>query len=268
MTLTVQADAGVAADQDDDPRVVPVVPAAGPDTVPRVLIDGASKVYRGARGTSVAALDTIDLAVAPGEFVCLLGASGCGKSTLLNLIAGLDRPTAGTVSALGRPALMFQESALFPWLTAGGNIALAPDQAEGADRLGHDGIDPEARIEARIRILEDHLDAAAQALACLQLPGLAHRDSVDRHFAGRRRQQPDHHPGNGGFSRTGFTDQCKSFTFGDVEGDAIDRLQKFQMAALEHPVEPGFRDIEHATQVFHLDKRLFRHAAVSVGAAS
>jgi NitT/TauT family transport system ATP-binding protein len=63
--------------------------------------------------------------VAPGEFVCLLGASGCGKSTLLNLVAGLDQPSAGTVRAAGRPALMFQEAALFPWLTAGANIALA-----------------------------------------------------------------------------------------------------------------------------------------------
>ena len=43
------------------------------------------------------ALDRVSLDVAAGEFVCLLGASGCGKSTLLNIVAGLDRPTAGTV---------------------------------------------------------------------------------------------------------------------------------------------------------------------------
>ncbi|MFD9796188.1 ABC transporter ATP-binding protein [Streptomyces sp. NPDC059070] len=71
-------------------------------------------------------LDDITLDVAPGEFVTLLGASGCGKSTLLNLVAGLDRPTAGTIETPGgRPALMFQEHALFPWLTAGKNIELA-----------------------------------------------------------------------------------------------------------------------------------------------
>jgi NitT/TauT family transport system ATP-binding protein len=57
--------------------------------------------------------------------VCLLGASGCGKSTLLNLVAGLDEPSAGTITTPGgRPALMFQEHALFPWLTAGKNIEL------------------------------------------------------------------------------------------------------------------------------------------------
>lgn len=71
-------------------------------------------------------LEEVSLTVAPGEFVCLLGASGCGKSTLLNLIAGLDDPSSGTVEVEGqRPALMFQESALFPWLTAGRNIDLA-----------------------------------------------------------------------------------------------------------------------------------------------
>jgi sulfonate transport system ATP-binding protein len=70
-------------------------------------------------------LDDISLDVAPGEFVTLLGASGCGKSTLLNLVAGLDRPTTGAITTDGRPALMFQEHALFPWLTAGRNIELA-----------------------------------------------------------------------------------------------------------------------------------------------
>lgn len=70
-------------------------------------------------------LEDITLDVAPGEFVTLLGASGCGKSTLLNLVAGLDKPSAGAIATDGRPALMFQEHALFPWLTAGKNIELA-----------------------------------------------------------------------------------------------------------------------------------------------
>lgn len=71
-------------------------------------------------------LDGIELRVAQGEFVCLVGASGCGKSTLLNIIAGLEAPTSGVVSVpSGRAAVMFQESALFPWLTAGRNVELA-----------------------------------------------------------------------------------------------------------------------------------------------
>ncbi|WP_265521010.1 ABC transporter ATP-binding protein [Oerskovia flava] len=71
-------------------------------------------------------LDGIDLDIAPGEFVCLLGASGCGKSTLLNIVAGLQDPTAGEVVVGGSgSALMFQEPALFPWLTASRNVELA-----------------------------------------------------------------------------------------------------------------------------------------------
>ncbi|MFB7634769.1 ABC transporter ATP-binding protein [Streptomyces sp. NPDC056149] len=80
----------------------------------------------GRPGAQQQVLDDISIDVAPGEFVCLLGASGCGKSTLLSLVAGLDKPTAGSIEAPGgRPALMFQEHALFPWLTAGRNIELA-----------------------------------------------------------------------------------------------------------------------------------------------
>ena len=84
-------------------------------------IDHVSKSFAGPAGQQLV-LDDITLDVAPGEFVTLLGASGCGKSTLLNLVAGLDAPTAGHIGTDGRPALMFQEHALFPWLTAGKNI--------------------------------------------------------------------------------------------------------------------------------------------------
>ena len=55
-----------------------------------VSVDGVSKVF-GHGASRVVALDAIDIRVAPGEFVCVVGASGCGKTTLLNLIAGLDR---------------------------------------------------------------------------------------------------------------------------------------------------------------------------------
>jgi len=89
-----------------------------------IAVDGVSKVY-GPRGSHTFALDRISLRVAAGEFCCLVGASGCGKTTLLNLLAGLDAPAAGTVSVGGRTSLMFQESALFPWLSVRGNVNLA-----------------------------------------------------------------------------------------------------------------------------------------------
>ncbi len=73
------------------------------------------------------------LEVQRGELVCIVGASGSGKSTLLNVLAGLDRPTSGRAHVHGRVALMFQEAALLPWLTAAGNVEL-PLQLRGVRR--------------------------------------------------------------------------------------------------------------------------------------
>jgi len=92
--------------------------------VAAVTLSGVSKVF-GTGAAAVRALDEVSLSVAPGEFTCLIGASGCGKSTLLSLVAGLERPTSGTLQVGGKVALMFQEAALFPWLTAAGNVELA-----------------------------------------------------------------------------------------------------------------------------------------------
>jgi nitrate/nitrite transport system ATP-binding protein len=71
--------------------------------------------------------------VAEGEFACVIGHSGCGKSTILNILAGLDRATAGHVIAAGKHvegpsldrAVIFQSHALMPWLSALGNVELA-----------------------------------------------------------------------------------------------------------------------------------------------
>ena len=111
-----------------------------------ITLDGVSKVY-GRGPAAVQALDSVSLSVEPGQFTCLLGASGCGKSTLLSLVAGLDSPTAGTVDVGGRRvALMFQEAALFPWLSAAGNVELA---------LRARGFGPASERRARTRELLD-----------------------------------------------------------------------------------------------------------------
>jgi len=90
-----------------------------------VALNGVTKVH-GRGSAAVLALDGLTMDVAPGEFVCLVGASGCGKSTLLSLVAGLDQPTSGQIEVIGDrpPALMFQEPALFPWSTVAGNVGL------------------------------------------------------------------------------------------------------------------------------------------------
>ncbi len=92
---------------------------------PAIGIRNVSKAYGRGRD-AVRALDRISVDVGAGEFVCLVGASGCGKTTLLNLVAGLDSPTKGTIDTRGqRMGVLFQEAALFPWLTAGANVELA-----------------------------------------------------------------------------------------------------------------------------------------------
>jgi sulfonate transport system ATP-binding protein len=101
------------------------LPPAEVDSERAIVLDHVSKVY-GHAGDATHALDDVSLSIGRGQFVCLLGASGCGKSTLLNLVAGLDAPSRGTVDTHGaHTTLMFQEAALFPWLTARGNVDLA-----------------------------------------------------------------------------------------------------------------------------------------------
>jgi NitT/TauT family transport system ATP-binding protein len=99
----------------------PPATAVGSTTV---SIRDVTKVFgRGDGG--VVALEHISLDVQPGEFVCLVGASGCGKTTLLNLVAGLDEVTSGSIERRGRPAVMFQDPSLFPWLSVSRNVELA-----------------------------------------------------------------------------------------------------------------------------------------------
>lgn len=99
------------------------------EPIPKLTVESVSKIFRTDRGETHA-LDFVSLNVREGEFVCLVGPSGCGKSTLLNIIAGLDRPDSGRVTTDGKPItgpgsdrmVMFQESALYPWLDVLGNV--------------------------------------------------------------------------------------------------------------------------------------------------
>jgi NitT/TauT family transport system ATP-binding protein len=96
-------------------------------------LGGVTRIYPAAAGhPSVHALGPVDLDLCKGEFFAVVGPSGCGKSTLLEILAGLQRPTAGTVTFEGHSVIgvvpdgvgvVFQEDASFPWLTVWDNTA-------------------------------------------------------------------------------------------------------------------------------------------------
>jgi NitT/TauT family transport system ATP-binding protein len=101
---------------------------------PILRIEGVAKRFPAPDGGEIEALRAADLAIAPGEFVCLIGASGCGKSTLLRIVAGFETPSEGRVVMAGAPVagpgpdrgMVFQDYGLFPWLTVRQNIGFGP----------------------------------------------------------------------------------------------------------------------------------------------
>ena len=95
----------------------------------KVKIDNVEKIYEGRKGRMVA-LNGVSLDIKENEFICVVGPSGCGKSTLLNIIAGLLDATSGAVYVDGKKVegtgtergVVFQQYALFPWLTVIKNV--------------------------------------------------------------------------------------------------------------------------------------------------
>jgi NitT/TauT family transport system ATP-binding protein len=98
----------------------------------KISIDGLGKTFASGPLT-VTALDSFNLQVGEGEFICIVGPSGCGKTTLLRILAGLETPTGGEVRiARGdgeRPlsSMVFQESSVFPWMRVGDNVGYGLD---------------------------------------------------------------------------------------------------------------------------------------------
>jgi len=101
----------------------------------------------------VLVVHSVSLAIARGEFFCLIGPSGCGKSTIIKLIAGIEAPTSGVVRRPDRLGMVFQSYALLPWLTVRANVAFAA-RMSGLDR-GH----VEATTDLHLRMV--HLEAFA-----------------------------------------------------------------------------------------------------------
>jgi nitrate/nitrite transport system ATP-binding protein len=129
------------------------------------------------KGTFVALRD-VNLDVARGEFIALIGHSGCGKSTLLNLVAGLTTPTSGVLLLEDRElrgpgpdrAVVFQNHSLLPWMTCLENVLLAVERVFGAT-------EKKAQLKER-------------ALAALNLVGLSHaRDKRPGEISGGMKQR-------------------------------------------------------------------------------
>jgi NitT/TauT family transport system ATP-binding protein len=120
------------------------------DGVTETLLDirNVSRTFE-VRGRTVQALDSVDLTVPQGEFLCVVGASGSGKSTLLNLVAGLDTPTTGEMRIDDAPiegpapnrGLVPQAGTLYPWRTVERNVAF------GLELLGVPPADRARRVD-------------------------------------------------------------------------------------------------------------------------
>ena len=125
---------------------------------PKIRLEAVGKVF-GEGDKAFVALEDLTLDIRPGEFLAIVGPSGSGKTTVLNMLAGLDTPTSGAIVLDDRRivgpgpdrGVMFQDYALFPWLTVRGNIGFGlvhGPAGNGLDRAARD-----ARVEQVIELV-------------------------------------------------------------------------------------------------------------------
>ena len=123
-----------------------------------IEIQNVEQTFKTAKGP-FCALQNVNLTVAKGEFVTLIGHSGCGKSTLLNLIAGLTLPTQGSLICANREidgpgpdrGVVFQNHSLLPWLTCFENVYLAVERVFGASsRVNGTKAETKTQLKARV----------------------------------------------------------------------------------------------------------------------
>lgn len=148
----------------------------------KVEINNVKKVFDSRQG-EVVALNGIDLNIYENEFITVVGPSGCGKSTLLNILSGLDKPTSGKVFCDNKEitgtgterGVVFQEYALFPWLTVKGNVKF------GLKLQGIKGKEAEEIAEKYIRLvdLEDFTNHYPKELS----GGMKQRVAIARAYA-------------------------------------------------------------------------------------
>ncbi|MFN9631700.1 MAG: nitrate ABC transporter ATP-binding protein [Cyanobacteriota bacterium] len=154
-----------------------------------LTVDDVTQVFPLADGGRYIALKDIDLEIAEGEFVSLIGHSGCGKSTLLNLLAGLDQASRGGILMEGRQVtepgpdrmVVFQNYSLLPWQTVRQNIALAVNRVLGQSSAA----ERQARVEEAIAMVG--LTPAAEKLPGELSGGMKQRVAIARALAIRPR---------------------------------------------------------------------------------
>jgi NitT/TauT family transport system ATP-binding protein len=158
------------------------LPTASPAAAFVIEASGVNHAYEGQNGW-VQALENFEIAIPRNEFLCLLGPSGCGKSSFLRIVTGLMKPIEGEVRLNGRrieePGLdrgiVFQEPALFPWLTALRNVAF------GLEMSGMDKRTVNERAASVLRIVG--LERAMHLYPYQLSGGMKHRVAVARAWA-------------------------------------------------------------------------------------
>jgi NitT/TauT family transport system ATP-binding protein len=149
----------------------------------KIEIHGLSKSFQIGRDQRFTALDNIDISIADGEFVCVIGASGCGKTTLLRILGGFEQADAGSVDIATKggsdpvTSTVFQEESIFPWLTVEENIGYG---------LRIRGVESgERRDTVDYFIGKIGLNAFRKAYPAQLSGGMRQRVSVARAFANR-----------------------------------------------------------------------------------
>src|SRR5215475_4442764 len=164
-----------------DPRPFPALllgalPALTVSMPPLAKFDHVSLSFETPNGV-LKVLDDVSYEISEGEFVSIIGPSGCGKTTMMNMLAGFQKPTAGSVTFDGAPILgpgpergvIFQDYGVFPWLTVRDNIAFG------------------LKLEANHVSIKERHDICDHYLALMGLSDFA--NSYPKHLSGGMRQR-------------------------------------------------------------------------------